>query len=374
MSSNAGLASLVGVVLVSASVSAEVRSGQVVEVRPDEVVQGDLYVAGSQVTVLGRVTGDLLVLANTVDIKGVVDGDVLGAAGTLNVTGKVLGSVRGAAAQMSLLGPVGRDAAVAGGQLEIGPQATVGRDLLLAAGSAEVSGPVKGDVWAAANMLGLRAGVGGNVEARVGQLDLGDDARVAGNLRYESAKGARRANGASVAGVTEHRALEATAWQGGRWVAVLWLRSMVAMFGLGLMLVLVFPTFTRRSVSALKASPWKSLGLGLAAALGIPGAAMVIVIIGALIGGWWLGMLLFGLYVTSLAVCFPMVGVFVGRWILDRLRRPGAHVVLALLIGVGLMTVLLRVPVVGALVVIVTLVFGLGAMILGETEGRRVAT
>ena len=195
---------------------------------------------------------------------------------------------------------------------------------------------------------------------------------MGGNLSYQSTREAQIAPGASVAGKVA-REVPVRPSRPAAWAVFFWVRSLIATFALGLLVVLAFPGFTRRSLTALSATPWRSLGLGAAAVFGTPAAAAVLFALGVLLGGWWLAALLMGLYAIALAVCFPLVGAFIGRWLFTRLRQPGVHRVIALLVGLVVLTVLVRVPVVGVLVVLATLLFGLGAMILAGAQGRRAA-
>jgi hypothetical protein len=150
-----------------------------------------------------------------------------------------------------------------------------------------------------------------------------------------------------------------------------WFRSMVGLFALGLLLVFLLPDFSRRLPATLRQSPWRSLGWGAAAFVGIPILAALIFLVGALLGGWWIGLIALGLYAVALALCFPVVGMFIGRWLLERFGKAGTPMVLALLLGLALLTLVGRVPVLGALIVLATLLFGLGALVLTAASGRR---
>jgi hypothetical protein len=55
--------------------------------------------------------------------------------------------------------------------------------------------------------------------------------------------------------------------------------------------------------------------------------------VGTVLGGWWIGFIALGLYAVALALCFPVVGMFIGRWLLDRFGKAGTPVLLTLLLG-----------------------------------------
>lgn len=357
---------------VPGAAGAEVRRGELVEVGAQEVVSEDLYVAARQVRVLGVVRGDLVVVAQQLELTGVVEGDVLAAVEEARLAGAVEGSARVAASELVLSGRAGTDVLLAGAELQVAQGARVEGDAYLAAGEALLQGEVGRDVHAAAGELVLSGPVAGEVVAQVGALRLTEGAVVGGALRYTSPEPAQVAEAAQVRGPVEYRQLEER--ERGVWMWLYaWLRSVVALFVLGLLVVLVSPRFASRVPEVLRRSPWQSLGWGVVLLVGVPVLAVLVLAAGALVGGWWLGLALLGLYLLALALCFPVVGLWLGRWLLGRVGRAGVHVAVALLAGVALLTLVRWVPVLGAVVWLATLLFGLGAMLLAALRLRQPA-
>jgi cytoskeletal protein CcmA (bactofilin family) len=363
--------SLLGVLLPAGALAAELRQGETVTIGPGEVIDEDLYVVGGTVLIQGTVRGDLVAAGRRVEIPGTVEGDVLSMAGDTVISGQVRGSIRAAAGSLSVAGQVGEDSVLAGGQVRIEPGARVGRDLLLASNEASILAPVGGEVWAAAETLTLGASVDGNVRAEVEKLRVTETARIGGSLRYRADRDAEIASGAAVTGPVERLSPSAERRAGPVMYVIGWLRSVVGLFALGLLLVFLLPDFSRRLPATLRQSPWRSLGWGAVALVGLPLVAALILLVGALLGGWWIGLIALGLYGVALALCFPVVGMFIGRWLLDRFGKAGTPLVLALLLGLALLTLVGRVPVLGALIVLATVLFGLGALVLTAARGRR---
>ncbi len=362
---------LLGVLMPARALAAEVRRGDTVTIPPGEVIQEDLYAFGGTVLIQGTVHGDVLIFARTVDISGTVDGDVLAAGGVTRISGPVRGSIRAAAGTLILSGPVKEDAMLAGGEVRLEPGAQVGRDVFVAANTAELQSPVGGQVQAAADKLTLAAPVTGNVHAEVGTLRLTDAAQVGGSLRYRSTRGAELSSNAKVIGPVQRLSPEQRRGVGPLWYFIGWVRSLVGLFALGLLLVLITPDFARRVPVTLRQKPWQSLGWGAVALIGAPIIAVAFFIVGALLGGWWIGLLALGLYALAVALCFPVVGLFIGRWLLDRFGKAGTPLVLALLVGLVLLTVADRIPLLGGLIALATVLFGLGALVLTAARGRR---
>src|SRR5690606_24287040 len=116
-------------------------------------------------------------------------------------------------------------------------------------------------------------------------------------------------------------------------------------FALGLLFVLLFPRFSRQTGSTLSSSPWASLGLGLVALIAVPIVAIIVLVVGILIGGWWLALIVLSLYGIALALSFVVAGLFVGRWILDRVARTGFHLIWGLLLGLAILLLVSLVPI-----------------------------
>ncbi|WP_224246293.1 bactofilin family protein [Hyalangium gracile] len=362
---------LLGVLLPAEALAVEVRQGDVVTIGPEEIIEEDLYAFGTTVLIRGTVRGDVLTMARTVDISGNVEGDVMSMAADFKSTGQVRGSIRSAGETVVIAGQVREDGLLAGRLVRIVPGAQVGRDVFLAANQAEIQGPVGGEVRAAAEALTVGAPVSGDLWAEVGTLQLSQTASVGGSLRYRSAQEAKIASGVPVAGIVERLSPREQARSLPLLYLIGWVRSLVGLFALGLLLVLLSPDFARRVPATLRQSPWKSLGWGAAVFVGTPILAGLIFLLGVLLGGWWIGLLALGLYALALALCFPVVGMFIGRWLTDRFGKAGTPLLLTLLVGLVLLTLVGRVPVLGALIVLATLLFGLGALVLTAARGRR---
>src|SRR5207247_5466670 len=81
-----------------------------------------------------------------------------------------------------------------------------------------------------------------------------------------------------------------------------WLRGLIGFFVLGVLLLLLLPRFSTRSIDTLRAEPWASLGIGAAILVVTPIVALLVFIVGLLLGGWWLGLLLIPLWILALAI------------------------------------------------------------------------
>lgn len=362
---------LLGLLLPAGALAAVVRHGETVTIKPDEVINEDLYAVGGTVLIQGTVRGDVTAAGGRVEIPGTVEGDVLSMAGDTRVSGQVAGSIRAAGGTLVVAGQVGEDSMLAGGQVRLESGARVGRDVFLAAGEATLQAPVAGDIQAAVGALTLGAPVTGSVRAEVESLRVTPEANIGGSLRYRAGQEAEIAGGATVAGPLERLSPTEQPGRGPGLFIFGWFRLLVGLFALGLLLVLLLPDFSRRVPVTLIQAPWRSLGWGAATLVGLPLLAALVFLVGALLGGWWIGLIILGAYAVALALCFPVVGMFIGRWVLERFGKAGPSMVLALLLGLVLLTLVGLVPVLGGLIALATVLFGLGALVLTAAQRRR---
>lgn len=361
-----------GLLLPAVAHPAEMLGGSHVVVGPDVVIADDLYVAASTFELQGTIDGDLILLAGDARIEGIVTGDILVAARTVAIATDVSGSVRGAAGTLVVESRVARDAVLAGGDVTLPVSARIGRDLVLAAGEGLVSGSVGRGAMLAGDRVVLDGPVGSSVRAQVADLALTDRAQIGGDLHYASEREAEIADGAVVDGHIE-RQEPAWAQRSGLERALLavfgWLRMLIGFWLAGLLLVAVFPGFTRRSETVLTGRPVASLAAGLVAAAGLPLMSALIFVAGMLLGGWWLGFVGFGVLAAGLLGGVLVTGVTVGDWLI---RRLGRTVGLAWAMLAGLVALLLvgAVPYLGAVVLALATVLGFGGMALAGVWGR----
>ena len=362
LGSAAVAASLLAWLPVGAS-AADLRQGPSVTLGQGQTINDDIYAAGGTISIDGNVNGSVIAAGGTITVSGTVSRDVMVGGGTINVTGKVGGSIRAAGGNLTINGPVEQDVVVTGGTVDIASGGTIGRDLVIAGGTATVAAPVARRVTMGAGDVTLRGRVGGDVRGSVDRLRL-DGAQIGGNLDYTSDNSVVLANGASVAGTTtRHTPTErGTGGVAGGFLG--WLRGLIGIFALGVLLLLLLPRFSTRSIDTLRAEPWASLGIGAAILVVTPIVALLVFVVGLLLGGWWLGLLLVPLWILALAIGYVVSGFLLGRLIFARLGWGQYHDILALLGGLFALTVVGLVPLIGWLVSLAAFVAGAGAVAL----------
>lgn len=332
---------LLGVLLVlfaatvPAIVAAETRAGGTVIVGPNETIDG-LEAFGGDVTVLGTVDGDLSGLAGSVTVAGNVTGSVDVAAGSLRVEGTVGGDVEAGAGSVT----IARDGVVAG-NLDVG------------AGAVSIDGTVLGN-----------ARVGADV------ISLGPTAHLAGDLDYDG--DLRGQDTARIDGTVTHEPdLEVGGFLSSTPLAGVGDALFSAYFFLvnllmGALLLLLFPGFTASLTSESRERPGRTSLAGIIAFLGVP---VGLVVVGLTIVGLPFSLLGVAGYLLALWIGAVYGRLIVGAWLLDLVDREGRW--LALVVGLLVVELVRRIPVVGGLAELFVLVLGLGALALALVRTYR---
>ncbi len=346
--------------------AAELRRGENVGVGRDEVIDEDVYLAGSRVVVSGTVLGDVVAAGGDVLIDGNIEGSVIAAGGKVEVRGKVGRAVRAAGGEVRVDAEVGRDVVIAGGNLGTAGSALIGGDVLAAGSRLELGGRVARDLEAVGEDVTLAAQVSGAAEVTAESLTVTPSA-AAELLSY----GARREEIAAAAqlGEVRRRDLPAAPGFGSRLVTTLVALAMAVVTAVALLLLL--PRAGRTAATHLATRPWESLALGaLVAVLIVP----VVLFLGFTVIGLPMGLLALGAFLMALYVAHLITGVTLGARLIGRRRSPGSIGALigAAAAGLAVLYGLTLVPVLGMVVMLAATLLGVGALTgaLARRRGR----
>lgn len=338
---------------------------------------GDRFLAGDEVALTERVDGDAFVAGGRSEIDGLVGGDAVAAGGTVDIRGEIVEDLYAAGGDVRVEAIVRGNARVAGGTVFLERSTDIEGNATLAGGSVEQRGRIGGELRVFGGRVRLDGEVGGDVEAASEDIRIGPDARIAGRLVYQSPSPPQVADGAVIAGGMERRH---RAWRGmaedsgvGRVLVgvfrTLWFAGVVLT---GILLLAVFPRFTREAAATVRSDALASLGLGAALLVAVPIVALMlfITIIGIPLGiatlmGYGL-LLMLGYLVAALAV---------GDWLLARTRPADAASagwrMLFLLVALVAMALVRLLPWIGDVAVFVLFLAGLGAFALRSVRGYR---
>jgi len=352
------------------------HAGEVVHGNPSytlaagKTVNTDLFVFADFARIDGTVNGDVFVWSNEVEINGHVTGDVFSFCHEVRIHGQVDGNVRDWSQTLAISGTVGRNVLAAGQDVRLGEKGKVNGSFTLAAHDAELSGQIGRDLMASGHVLTIDGPVGGNAMLKGGYLDLGPDANMNGTTSYHGLHPATVESGAKLASPIVFTQLkQGPKYSSGRywWHRVLFWG---AAFLFGLVLLLLAPGFFADGVRASRKF-LPSLGVGVVAMIATPIVAVIVCV--TVVG---LGVGIATLLVYAMALYAAQV--FVGTWLGGVLLGPGegtGALLGRLALGLVILHALEMVPYhAGFIVKLVVLWWGMGAIAIAIYRHiRRVA-
>lgn len=372
-----------------AALAAEFSNQDIYRLPADGVVNDDLYLLAGEVYIDGIVRGDLYVAAGYVEINGTVEGDLVAAAGSVVIRGTVVDDVRVAAGGVEVSGNVGDDLLIAAGGgpntfafpmqqpsvpqgVRIAQSAIVGGDLYLMAGGGTVNGTIAGDLSAVLAELTLGAQVGGDANLIAENLRITPESRIAGSLTYTAPE---RLSGLDQnAESVFYRAAETQEVRVSPVQGILgWLARTIALLigfaGLSWLVLRFAPQSLIRPVASLNDAPVESGIYGLVAGallIFVPILSTVLVVIMAVFWGIFPAFVLFTFLFGGLALLWFFSPLITGLWLGQRIVGTSSQersLLVTLLLGLALIVLLGRVPILGWLIYLISFVLAFGGLL-----------
>ncbi len=188
------------------ALAAETASSDLVIIREGDTVSDDLYATGLKVLIEGVVDGDLIAFAaEEVVISGEVTGNVIALAPKVTVEGSVGKSLRATGRELVVTGKIGGDVVAAVAKAEFGPSSEVTGDVVIWGLNVTAAGAIGGDLKGTQRRVALEGDVGGDVNLSVGRLTVTGPFSVGGDLDYRSGVEASGLEQATVGGAVVHK-------------------------------------------------------------------------------------------------------------------------------------------------------------------------
>ena len=367
----AATAVLLGTPPVSAERS-DARSplGERAVLRAGQVVQGDYFAFGPQVEISGIVNGDLYAAGGEVIVDGVVNGDVIVAGAKVVLSGTIAQDARVVGAHVIVSGTIGRSATLGGLDVHLTEKATVRENLTAGGGSVQSSGAIGRDARVGAWHATFSNAVARDVIVAAESARLTSKASVGGRLRYWGEVAPSIDQEAVVHGPITRRPLP-EGWSierarqglmGMRFLAAF--ISFLSTLVLGLILLRLCPQFVGQVTAAIRKRPAPSMGWGLAALVVTPLVAVSFVVTMVLLPA---GAILLALYGVAVYLVRIFAITYAGQVLLRR-QNDSASLARPFVAGLLVYSLLALVPVIGGLLTFVTVVIGLGALLVAGTQ------
>lgn len=250
---------------------------------------------------------------------------------------------------------------VISGRVVVASDETVG-DVVILNGDARINGSVDGSVFALNGDVIVRGSVEDNVIALNGRVVAEGGSRIGGDVT--SRERARISPGATVVGdVKSVNRRFAFGQIGLVALLVVWFAVGLSTLVFGLLLLLIAPRAADAFADAGRTAVGASIGLGIAAAIGLP-------LVGLVLLASLLGLPLGAIVLLTLGFVYTLGYVasayFLGRLILG----PPRNRVLAYIVGWAILTVAGIIPVANLIVLIAATVYGLGMIVVAIFRAR----
>jgi cytoskeletal protein CcmA (bactofilin family) len=336
-------------------------------VTDEDVVDEDVYVTSVSSTIEGVVDGDLVIFTGDLTITGEVTGSVtVFSSGSVVVspTGSIAGSLNGVAVNATVAGDVAGDVLLTAPSIVVLSTGTVGRDAVLFGGTARIEGFIGRDVRGRTLRLVVDGTVGGDIDVATQKLEFGPDAVVGGDVLYRSPVEARGATSATIEGTLTRLPTQSNFVYG----IILWLANIVGFLGFvvaGIVVLWVIRGSSARATGSVLLHPFKSLAAGIATAIALP---LAIVVLSMTLVGIPLAVILVLIGIVLFIIGpLPAVTALGHRVLFGRGGLFGAFVAGAALWRFGIWII----PVVGGLLYVLAMVWGIGGWVLGVIATRR---
>ncbi|MDP3042901.1 MAG: polymer-forming cytoskeletal protein [bacterium] len=346
-----------------------VKTDNSVYVAQGETVEGNLFAAGSTITIDGAVTGDVICAGQSININGTVEGDVICAGQSININGAVNGSVRAASNNVNINGRIARNVMAFGAGVYLGKSAEVGWDMLVGAATAEIRGKIGRDLHGGAANATIAGEVGKNVNLRIDNqnkkdsgLIIANEAIINGSVTYTGKNEASIAEGASIAGAVTHNLPKISITKKQKTLGWAWgrLYSIFSALVIGLVLISLWRDEIKKLTDKMLDKAGVSIGWGAVIMFLTPIAAILLLI--TLIG-LPLAFILMGVWLIALLISKILVGILVGRGLLGRfLPKQKESMIWAMVIGIAAVWIICSLPYIGWLFCLVAAWWGLGGI------------
>lgn len=346
-------------VLTTSVLSADYRGDESVRINPGDSLFTDLISGCRHLDILGYVDGDVYSGSQRMVVEGEVTDDIFSGAQEITIRGKVGDMVMSAGQYVTIDGEVGGDVIAFGAEVRITPRAHIRGNLFVGSGSLMLDGGrVDGWIKGGAGQLYLNGSVGELVSMEAGDVRFGSDYNAPQGTKLTLKKDLAEHAPNLPANLETVIKKEKAFYQSGFFY---W--SLVSMFIVGLLISLIFKNFTYNLLNIAGQNILKNTGVGflflLAAPLGILISAALILTIP-------IAVILLTLFLILLYLSSIFSGLYVGKYIFElagkKSDRP--NLLLPLVVGLIIVVLLSKLPIIGWLMKLVVISFGMGSFVM----------
>lgn len=350
------------VVLVVPALGAVHHSGELLEIKYGETINDDLFAGTREMRIYGRVNGDVYAVGENLLIEGEVTQDVQAGCRYLRITGKVGDDVLFFGQELLIDGEIGGDVKAIGAQVRMTPGAIIRGDLFAAGGKLQLNGGlIQGHLKGRVGSAYINGRVNGDSDLKTGEIVYGPDFQTQGDTRLTLDKPLDRDQAGHVPDnldiviKKQRRAFPFFGMFGKIW-------SVVAAFIFGLVIVLFFKRTTRDFLDFARPRALRNTAWGFVYLVVVPAVVLILFLMIFTIP---IALVVSAIYLIALYLGIILAGLSVGEWLMGRIRRDplSRSLILPLIVGIVLVKIITQIPIVGCLIALVLVCYGLGSLV-----------
>lgn len=352
------------------SLAIEAHNNNYITLAGDQTVNSNYYAAGNKIEIFGTVNGDVFAVGNDIVIDSSnINGDIFAAGNTISVKGKINGSLRLIGQKLVIDAEVTRNILAAGQNLDINKDAKIQGHVTFAGQLASIYGTVGGRLESALENLRLNGQIAGDADVYLGSkdkklanIDLASGAKINGHLKYWSSQNLNLDQTKVGQGIEHQTITQAVKHQTKKGFGLFgWLWEFLSMLVIALLWWRWHNKFFYQAYDVFQKNKGKSLLWGFLSLIALP---ILIVLLMITVIGIPLALILLASWL--IALCLAKI---LAAWILIRFvqqawwkKYHGKDWAL-LILGILLMSLLAKVPVIGWLICFVFYLWAWGAII-----------
>ena len=354
--------------LTGTSYALNARTGEIILIPSDEVIDEDLYLAGDTAIIEGTVNGDIWAACRDITVSGDVMGSVFSTSGNTTLLGRVKNGVKVMGGTLKIEGQIGHDLFFFGNELNITNNGIIGGDFFFGAREIIIEGPVMGNLKGGGQTVIINNRIGGDVKLWLQYLTLSNSAVIGGDLTYTSDEEALIQPGADIRGAVMHQIPEYRDRLKDIFPfliiagVVAKILNFVMTLLVGLVFILLFPRWINSLSDAIKKKPGASVGWGAVILVGTPIGVLIAfgTIVGLALGGVVLAAFYIALYIGHIAISLCIGTLILGQ--ITKIEKKGV-IFGSFALGLFLITLPRFIPVLGNIVWVVASLFGVGSIV-----------
>lgn len=354
--------------------AAGTKAGETIYVPKEEIVSGNLYAAGTTITVDGNISGDLIAAAQTIVVNGQIDGDIIAASQDITVNGTVGGNIRAAGDTININGSVARNITVFGANVILGSESKIGWDAYVIGSAVTSRGTIDGEFDGYAGQALIAGKVGKDVDLKLSgnaspKLIIASGAIINGDVDYTSDTDANIAADASIAGNVQHKLPEIKndnlfwPWLWGRLFAIF------AAIVVGLVMTTVCKSCITKNLELIMEKKARVLIPGVLVCFVVPPALIVLMFTFI---GIPLALIIGALWLVAFYIAKVLTAIFLGDLLIKKiLKKENLSLTWSLVPGVIICWLLFSIPFAGWVFGLIAAWLGLGSLWLYVTDKSR---